>query len=166
MKCAIGFKYVNCANNLNLIKFALLTDTNFRSYDFEIRKKYIALQKSIERNGGHVEIVSSGHAIGEKIDSQYLGAIAVLHTPIDLYYLMGTDDEEEEEKKEEVKCEDDELNIKKQSQSVPVRTTRKSKKRQIIEEEDEEMKEGYQMTIKKKKKKTKDKKKIKKEKLK
>ncbi len=51
-----------------------------------------------------MEIVSSGHAIGEKIDSQYLGAIAVLHTPIDLYYLMGTDDEEEdgeEEKKEE-----------------------------------------------------------------
>ena len=85
LKCAIGPKCVIAANNEKFIKFALLTDTNFRSYDFEIRKKYIALQKSIERNGGHVEIVSSGHAIGEKIDSQYLGAVAVMRTPIDLY---------------------------------------------------------------------------------
>uniref|UniRef100_A0AC35UC19 ERF1_1 domain-containing protein n=1 Tax=Rhabditophanes sp. KR3021 TaxID=114890 RepID=A0AC35UC19_9BILA len=58
----------------------LISDTWFRSFNLDVRKKYVNLVRDLEKNGKKVFIYSSQHVSGQQLDS-YTGIAAILKYP-------------------------------------------------------------------------------------
>lgn len=101
-KIAYGPRHVVEANSHKAIDCLLLSDSLFRSKDFEKRRIYNDLCEKVQEFGGEVMIFSSMHTSGEKLNN-LSGIAAILRFPLNLDYL----DEEEEKKEEEEKIEED-----------------------------------------------------------
>ena len=95
-RIAYGPRHVMEANSHKAIDCLLLSDSLFRSKDFEKRKLYNELSEKVKEFGGEVLIFSSMHASGEKLNN-LSGIAAILRFPLNLDYL----DEEEEKNEEE-----------------------------------------------------------------
>ena len=61
-----GLKHVTKANEAQAIETLMVTDTLFRSQDFNERQKFVKLVDSVKENGGDVKIFSSLHISGER----------------------------------------------------------------------------------------------------
>lgn len=99
-KVAYGPRHVMEANSHKAIDCLLLSDSLFRSRDFEKRKIYNELSEKVQEFGGEVMIFSSLHSSGEKLNN-LSGIAAILRFPLNLDYLDDEEEEVEEEKKED-----------------------------------------------------------------
>jgi len=102
-KIAYGPRHVIEANTHKAIDCLLLSDSLFRSKDFEKRRIYNDLCEKVKEFGGEVMIFSSMHTSGEKLNN-LSGIAAILRFPLNLDYL---DEEEEKNEAEEEKNEED-----------------------------------------------------------
>ena len=76
-----GFDSTGSANVQLSIDGLLITDTLYRSQNFDRRKTYIALLESVQANGGKVFKFSAMHISGQNLDL-YTGIAAILRFPI------------------------------------------------------------------------------------
>jgi protein pelota len=79
-----GFKDVQLSNEQLLIAELFVTDNLFKSSDFGLRRRYVALVESVKDNGGKVLIFSSMHISGEQLDL-FTGVAAILRAPLPPY---------------------------------------------------------------------------------
>jgi protein pelota len=95
-RACYGVSQVLAADGLLAVADLLITDTMYRTSDFVLRNKYVALVESVKRNGGKVFHFSSLHVSGEQLNL-YSGVAAILRFPV-----PDIEEEEEEEEKGEV----------------------------------------------------------------
>jgi len=106
-RAVYGFAHVFIADENVAVEELLVTDKLFKSADFVLRSKYVALVESVKAHGGLVYVFSSMHISGQQLDS-YTGIAATLRFPLpeELFEVPGVEAEGAEEDGEDDENED------------------------------------------------------------
>ena len=80
-RAAYGLKHVCHAHDSLAIAQLLVTDSLFKSADFNARRRYVSLAEDVRKSGGKVFIFSSMHVSGAQLDA-YTGIAAILRFPV------------------------------------------------------------------------------------
>ncbi|KAI9594239.1 protein pelota [Syncephalis fuscata] len=75
-----GWDHIQKANERGAIETLLVADNLFRSFDLNVRRKYVRLVESVRASGGKVFVLSTQHVTGEQL-AQLTGVAAILHYP-------------------------------------------------------------------------------------
>jgi stalled ribosome rescue protein Dom34 len=76
-----GSKEVYFAHENLAIKTLLLTESQFKNANVDIRKKFVALVDAVKANGGKVHIFPTTH-VSNKLLEQHTGVVAILRFPM------------------------------------------------------------------------------------